>query len=84
VEYPTATRLLFEALRKAMELVMRWCPAVGMLDWQEGQEAMRNVKPLLRQVQRLKPSSATDEGKKKAREKAIIAAHEDYLRVARE
>jgi len=84
VEYPTDTRLLFDALRKAIELVMQLCPTVGMLDWQGGQEEIRKVKQLLRQVQRLKHSSAKDEGKKKVREKAIIAAHEDYLRVARD
>jgi vacuolar-type H+-ATPase subunit I/STV1 len=84
VEYPTDTRLLFDALRKAIELVMQLCPTVGMLDWQGGQEEIRKVKHLLRQVQRLKHSSAKAEGKKKAREKAIIAAHEDYLRVARD
>ena len=84
MEYPTATRFLFDALRKAIELVMQLCPTGGVGDWQGGREEIGKVKPLLQQVQRLKHSSATDEGKKKAREKEIIAAHEDYLRVARE
>lgn len=84
VEYPTDTRLLFEALRKAIELLMRLCPAVGLLDWQAGQEEIRRLKQLLRKVQRLKHSSAKDESKREARKKEIMAAHQDYLRVARE
>jgi len=84
VEYPTDTRLLFDALRKAIELLMRLCPAVGVLDWQGGREEIWKVKQLLRKVQRLKHSLAKDEGKKEARKKEIIVAHQDYLRVARE
>ena len=84
VEYPTDTRLLFDALRKVIELLMYLCQAVGLLDWQGGQEEIRKLKQLLRKVQRLKHSSAKDEGKKEARKKEIIAAHQDYLRVARE
>ena len=82
VEYPTDTRVLFEALRKAIELLMRLCPAVGLLDWQAGQKEIRRLKQLLRKVQRLKHSSAKDESKREARKKEIMAAHQDYLRVA--
>ena len=75
---------MFEALRKVIELLMRLCQAVGLLDWQGGQEEIRKFKKLLRKLQCLKHSSAKDEGKKEARQKEIIAAHQDYLRVARE
>jgi IS5 family transposase len=84
VEYPTDTRLLFEALRKVIELLMRLCQAVGLLDWQEGQEEIRKLKKLLRKVQRLQHSSAKDEGQREARQKEIKAAHQEYLRVARD
>lgn len=84
VEYPTDTRLLFEALRKVIELLMRLCQVVGLLDWQGGQEEIRALQKLLRKVQRLKHSSAKDEGQREARQKEIKAAHQEYLRVARE
>jgi len=83
VEYPTDTRLLFDAIRKVIELLMLVCKAVGLLDWQTGQDQIRELKKLLRQLQRLKPSSAKDEAKKATRQQAIVEAHQEYLRVAR-
>ena len=76
--------MLFEALRKVIELLMRLCPTVDLPDWQAGQEEIRKLKKLLRKVQRLKHSSAKDEGKREARQQEIKAAHQEYLRVARE
>ena len=82
MEYPTDTRLLFDAIRKVIELLMQVCKTVGLLDWKEGQEQSRGLKKLRRQLQRLKPSSATAEAKKEARQQAIVEAHQEYLRVA--
>ena len=44
VEYPTDTRLLFDVIRKVIELLMHVCKIVGLLDWQEGQEQIRELK----------------------------------------
>ena len=82
VEYPTDTRLLFEAVRKTIELLMAQCKTVGLLDWQTGQDQIRELKKLLRQLQQLKPSSAKDEAKRARRHQVIIEAHQEYLRVA--
>ena len=82
VEYPTDTRLLFDALRKAIELLMLVCKMVGLLDWQTGQDQIRELKKILRQLQRLKPSSAKDEAKRAQRQQAIVEAHRAYLREA--
>ncbi|HJW28775.1 MAG TPA: hypothetical protein VJ508_05930 [Saprospiraceae bacterium] len=84
VEYPTDTRLLFDAVRKVIELLMPVCKTVGLLDWKEGQEQIRELKKLLRQLHRLKPSSAKDAAKKEARQQALVEAHQEYRRVARE
>ncbi|MFO1434336.1 MAG: ISNCY family transposase [Candidatus Competibacteraceae bacterium] len=84
VEYPTDTRLLFDAVRKVIELLMPVCKMVGLFDWKEGQEQIRELKKLWRQLQRLKPSSAKDEARKEVRRQAIVEAHQKYLRVARE
>jgi len=83
VEYPTDTRLLFDAIRKVIELLMPVCKTVSLLDWQAGQDQIRELKKLRRQLQRLKRSSAKDEAKKEARQQAIVEAHQEYLRVAR-
>lgn len=82
VEYPTDTRLLFEAVRKAIELLMAECKTVGLLDWQTGQDQIRELKKIRRQLQRLKPSSAKDEAKRARRQQAIVEAHQEYLREA--
>lgn len=83
MEYPTDTRLLFDAIRKVIEWLMQLCKTVGLLDWKEGQEQIRELKKLLCQLQRLKPSSAKDESQKEARQQAIVEAHQEYLQVAR-
>lgn len=82
VEYPTDIRLLFDAIRKIIELLMPLCKLLGLLDWQEGKEEILKLKKLMRKVQRLKRSSAKDEAKKEARQKEIIEAHREYLQVA--
>jgi hypothetical protein len=82
VEYPTDTRLLFDAVRKIIELLISLCKPLGLLDWQEGEKEIRQFKKLLRKIQRLKRSSAKDEAKREARQQEIIEAHQEYLRVA--
>jgi hypothetical protein len=84
IEYPTDTRLLFDAVRKIIQLVMSLCQSLGLLDWQEGEKEIRHFKKLLRKIQRLKRSSAKDEAKREARQQEIIEAHQEYLRVAKE
>ena len=84
VDYPTDTKLLFDALRKAIELLMWLCKAGGLLDWQDGQNEIKRLKKLLRHLQRLKRSSSKNKEKKEARDKKIIKAHEKYLEMARQ
>lgn len=81
VEYPTDTRLLFDAIRKAIELLIRVCTACGLLDWKDGKSEIKSFKKLLRKIQRLKPSTSKDEAKQEARNKDIIEAHQEYLEV---
>lgn len=82
VEYPTDRRLLFDAVRKAIELLVWVCTSCGLLDWKDGKSEIKDLKKLLRKVQRLKHSTSKDEAKKEARKKAIIAAHQEYLEVS--
>ena len=84
VDYPTDTKLLFDALRKVIELLMWLCKSGGLSDWQDGQNEIKRLKKLLRHIQRLKRSSSKNEEKKAARDQEIIQAHENYLEVARQ
>jgi transposase, IS5 family len=83
VEYPTDTRLLFDALRKVIELLIRLCRS-HEVDESVGRGDIRRLKKLWRRLQKLKPSTSTDESKQASRLKEIIAAHQAYLDLARE
>ena len=84
VEYPTDIRLLFDSLRKVIELLMALCPGWGVLDQPAGQDEIRLLKKLWRRLRQLKHSSSKDESKQEARRKEIIEAHQTYLDFARE
>jgi hypothetical protein len=83
VEYPTDTRLLFDALRKVIQLLIRLCrrhqveESINLGD-------LKRLKKLWRFLQKLKPSTSKDELQQASRQKEIIAAHQAYLDWARE
>ena len=83
VEYPTDTRLLFDALRKVIELLIRLCRSQEV-DESVGRGDIRRLKKRWRRLQKLQPSTATDDSKPASRLKEIIAAHQAYLDLARE
>ncbi len=83
VEYPTDTRLLFDALRKVVELLIRLCQSPEV-DESVGRGEIRRLKKRWRRLQKLKHSTSTDESKQAARQKEIIEAHQAYLDLARE
>ena len=82
VEYPTDTRLLFESLRKVIQLLIPLCrrhqveESIDLGD-------LKRLKKLWRFLQKLKPSTSKDESKQASRQKEIIAAHQAYLDWAR-
>jgi hypothetical protein len=84
VEYPTDTRLLFDALRKVIELLITLCQGWGVLDKPVGRDEIRQLKKLWRRLWQLKRSTSKDESKREARQKEIIEAHQTYLDFARE
>lgn len=84
VEYPTDTRLLFDALRKVIELLITLCQGWGVLDEPVGRDEIRQLKKLWRRLWQLKHSTSKDESKREARQKEIIEAHQTYLDFARE
>lgn len=83
MEYPTDTRLLFDALRKAIELLARFCRR-DRVEETLGVSDIQRLKKLWRHLQKLKPSTSRDESKQASRQKEIIAAHQAYLDCARE
>jgi hypothetical protein len=83
VEYPTDTRLLFDAVRKAIELLNRLCQQYEV-DEPVDRHELRRLKKLLRRLQKLKHSTSKDESKQAARQQEIIQAHQAYLDFAKE
>lgn len=82
MEYPTDTRLLFDAVRKVIELLMQLCIICGLPEWKEGKNDIKKFKKLLRTLQRLRHSTSKNDDKKETRNQEIIAAHQAYLEAA--
>ena len=84
VHYPTDITLLWDAMRKLIIGCGRISPVYGWPGWGKYRYNLRQLKQLLRRVQRLKHSSATDEKKQAQREQAIRRAYQQYLEESRQ
>ena len=82
VHFPTDISLLFDAMRKVIELIAKWCERCGMSDWRQSAYNVRHLKRLMRTAQNKKRSKAQSEELIKKNETAIIEAHQEYLSVA--
>jgi hypothetical protein len=83
VHYPTDITLLWDAMRKLSIGCGRLRRVYGWPGWGKYRYNLRRLKRLLRQVQRLKHSSARDEKKQAQREQAIRRACQQYLEESR-
>jgi IS5 family transposase len=83
VEYPTDTRLLFEALRKVIELLIPLCRR-HQVEESIGSDDIKPLKKLWRRLQKLKASTSKDEAKQASRQQEIIEARQAYLDLARQ
>ena len=79
---PTDINLLWDAMRKLIEICVGLCADFGLSDWRQCAHQRRRIKKLFRQVQRLKHSSSKDEEKRAAKQEAIRQAHRDSLEAA--
>lgn len=84
VHYPTDINLLWDAVRKAVELTAGLAAGAGWPGWRKSKYWLRELKRLFRTAQQAKRSTATDPAKKARREDAVRAAHEAYLAQAGE
>ncbi len=81
-EYPTDTGLLYDAVRavrKALGLCAELSEAHGLSGWRQDAHHRRKFKQARRRIQKLRHSTAQDEGKRQARLGEIQQAHRDYL-----
>lgn len=82
VHFPTDINLLFDAVRKVVELIALLCIFCGSSLWNKSNVDIQELKRLYRKVQKLKHSTSKDEDKKKKQEDRIIEAHQDYIELA--
>jgi len=82
VHYPTDINLLWDAIRKTIEISADLCQAHGLSDWRQSAYNLRQFKKLYRHAQKLRHSTSQDESKRQDKEAAMREAHRAYLEQA--
>jgi IS5 family transposase len=83
VHFPTDINLLFDALRKMIQLTARLCACHGVSSWRQSEYNVRHLKKLLRIAQSKKRAGAKTEEQKIKRRERIEEAHQEYLDVGK-
>ena len=83
VHYPTDIALLFDAIRKVIQLTSRLCESHGLSDWRQYQHNVRQVKKQLRIAQAKKRSSWKTEQQQLKCKQAMEDAHRDLIHLCR-
>jgi hypothetical protein len=82
VHYPTDINLLFDAMRKTIEVCAQFCDEQDLTDWRQSAYNIRKLKKLYRRAQRIKHSTSKDEAKREARREEVKEAYRVYLEQA--
>ncbi len=82
VHFPTDINLLYDAMRKVVQLTASLCEGQGMSHWRQHAYNVRHLKRLMRAAQNKKRSKAQSEEQRNKNKALIIEAHEAYLDVA--
>lgn len=82
VHYPTDINLLWDAMRKTIEIAAEQASTYGLTEWRQSAYNLRQLKKLYRQAQKLKHSSSKDEAKRQDKQAATREAHRVYLEQA--
>jgi len=79
VHYPTDINLLFDAVRKMIQVAAVISQTLGMSLWRQSEYNIRSFKRLYRKAQQLNHSTSKDETKKAQKAQQIIDAHKIYI-----
>jgi IS5 family transposase len=82
VHFPTDTNLLFDAIRKIVELTSRLCDTAEIPGWRQRKYIIKKVKRGMRQLQKLKHSTSKDPNKTLKRKKKIKTAYTNYSKTS--
>jgi len=80
VHFPTDTNLLYDAIRKSVELIASVCSNLNMTTWRQSKSMLKKLKKALRKFQKMKHSNSKDETKKKKRSDEIKEACRLFMR----
>lgn len=79
VHFPTDINLLFDAMRKSIELIRRLCESHKISDWRQYRYNISRIKRLYRYAQTSKNGGARTEEQKHKREQNIKNKHQEYI-----
>lgn len=79
VHFPTDINLLWDAIRKIIELIERECARQGRTEWRQSKYILKKIKKLYRKAQRLKRSKSRNEKVRAKKAKDIVDAHVQYI-----
>lgn len=82
VHFPTDINLLFDAVRKMIQIAAILSQGIGTSMWRQSTYNIKTFKRLYRIVQRLKHSTSKVEKKKAKKARQIMDAHEEYIELA--
>ncbi len=82
VYFPTDTKLLYDAIRKTIELTSQICIQAGIDGWRQYKHLVKKAKQLCRRIQKLNHSTSRSEQKRAERESEIQQACQEYLTFA--
>jgi hypothetical protein len=83
VHYPTDINLLYDALRRVITLTAQWCEEHDLTEWRQHAYNVNHVKRCMRHAQNRKRSKAQSDAQREKNAVLIVAAHQEYLDVAR-
>lgn len=84
VHYPTDINLLWDAIRKVIQLTGDLCEREGVTDWRQYRFNVKQMKRLYRITQKTRYSTSKDEEKKAAKSKQVHQAYRDYMSKAQQ
>ena len=84
VHYPTDINILYDAVRKVIQLVGQLCERHELSDWRQYSYNVKQIKRAMRIVQKKKRASSKTEEQKAKFEKLLKEAHQDLTNLSQQ
>jgi len=84
VHYPTDINLLYDAIRKIIELSTHYAQMNKLSGWRQSKFNLRQIKKAYRTAQQTKRSHSKDESKHQKQQKVLIQTYQNYIELAQQ